>query len=463
VLLVVDYAETRTHQLAELLPRLWATDCAPVRLLLLARAAGDWWQQLGRDLGDPLGTPTVLSTLDDTLEEQRQAFRAAVTALATRVPGLGIGTDVDWQAQAERTPFPADLPDARYGDPLTLQLVALLSLLDRATPGDPAAHAGDGGWTDNPEQDLLTQHEEKYWSATAPGWLNLQHDTLAEVVTAATLAGAADRDEALAVLRELPSLQGQPENGRIAVANWLRDLYPAPAGHEWGGLQPDRVGEHLTAATLTQHPRLLAGILASASETQTYRAVTVLARALVNSTIPDGSRMQLSGQLSDMFAVSEVGSRLAQVTLQVATETVDPAPLIAALDVVLGKLPDDPLRDLAYRFPERSLALAGLAADVARTLVDRLRQTPGGDEGSRNDLAGALNNLSNRLSDLGRREDALTAIEEAVRLRRQLAAARPDAFTPDLARSLNNLSNRLSDLGRREDALTAAQEAAELG
>ena len=58
-----------------------------------------------------------------------------------------------------------------------------------------------------------------------------------------------------------------------------------------------------------------------------------------------------------------------------------------------------------------------------------------------------------QLSGLGRREDALTAIEETVKIRRGLAAARPDAFLPDLATSLNNQSNTLSDLGRREDAL----------
>ncbi len=46
------------------------------------------------------------------------------------------------------------------------------------------------------------------------------------------------------------------------------------------------------------------------------------------------------------------------------------------------------------------------------------------------------------------------AIEEAVNLRRQLAAAGPDAFTPDLAQSLNNMSGRLADLGRREEALS---------
>ncbi len=73
-------------------------------------------------------------------------------------------------------------------------------------------------------------------------------------------------------------------------------------------------------------------------------------------------------------------------------------------------------------------------------------------------LAASLNNLANRLSALGRREEALTSSEESVRLRRPLAEARPDAFTPGLALSLNNLANKLSDLGRREEALAAAEE-----
>ena len=66
------------------------------------------------------------------------------------------------------------------------------------------------------------------------------------------------------------------------------------------------------------------------------------------------------------------------------------------------------------------------------------------------------------LSELGRREDALEATQEAVEVYRGLAAARPDAFLPDLAMSLNNLGNRLSELGRREDALEATQEALDL-
>ena len=42
---------------------------------------------------------------------------------------------------------------------------------------------------------------------------------------------------------------------------------------------------------------------------------------------------------------------------------------------------------------------------------------------------------------------------------RELARARPDAFRPDLAMSLNNQSAFLSELGRREEALAAIEEA----
>ena len=77
------------------------------------------------------------------------------------------------------------------------------------------------------------------------------------------------------------------------------------------------------------------------------------------------------------------------------------------------------------------------------------------------DLASALNNLGNHYSDMGRREDALAAAEEAVRLYRELAAANP-AFLPDLAMALNNLGIRYSDVGRREDALAPTEEAGRL-
>ena len=71
----------------------------------------------------------------------------------------------------------------------------------------------------------------------------------------------------------------------------------------------------------------------------------------------------------------------------------------------------------------------------------------------------SLNNQSNALANLGRLEEALDAITEAVTIRRALATARPEAFGPDLASSLYNQSNTLADLGRYKEALAAATEA----
>jgi hypothetical protein len=53
---------------------------------------------------------------------------------------------------------------------------------------------------------------------------------------------------------------------------------------------------------------------------------------------------------------------------------------------------------------------------------------------------------------MGHQEDALTAIQEAVELYRQLAKDRPTVHNANLASSLNNPSSSLS---RREDALAA--------
>ena len=61
--------------------------------------------------------------------------------------------------------------------------------------------------------------------------------------------------------------------------------------------------------------------------------------------------------------------------------------------------------------------------------------------------------------DLGRREEALAAIEEAVTIRRDLARARPDAFLPDLANVAEQPVRPAGALGRREEALAAIEEA----
>jgi tetratricopeptide (TPR) repeat protein len=112
------------------------------------------------------------------------------------------------------------------------------------------------------------------------------------------------------------------------------------------------------------------------------------------------------------------------------------------LDLALTQAPQPATAaTLLERLPERSTALAVLAATLTSQAVDQRRhELRAGTEESRTALAGALLRHSYRLADLGRREDALAAIEEAVQAYRQLADACPDAFLPDLAGSLNNLA-----------------------
>ncbi|MDA0366803.1 MAG: tetratricopeptide repeat protein [Proteobacteria bacterium] len=107
------------------------------------------------------------------------------------------------------------------------------------------------------------------------------------------------------------------------------------------------------------------------------------------------------------------------------------------------------LDTLSQRLPTRGFMRALIAA--RRFLADT--------EGDPAKKASFLNNLSNDLSAAGRNPEALAAVEEAVKIRRDLAAANPARYAPDLASSLNNLSNRLSAAGGNPEALAAVEEA----
>ena len=144
--------------------------------------------------------------------------------------------------------------------------------------------------------------------------------------------------------------------------------------------------------------------------------------------------------------------------------TADAAELAELADLASLGLHLAPQLDLATGLADQmrrhSVQLAALAATLTSQQVMKYRAgTLGADPDAANRLAGSLTDLSVRLGRLGRPEDALAAIEEAVTIRRELARARPDAFQPDLATSLNSLCAVLSDLGRHEDALTAIDEA----
>jgi tetratricopeptide (TPR) repeat protein len=102
--------------------------------------------------------------------------------------------------------------------------------------------------------------------------------------------------------------------------------------------------------------------------------------------------------------------------------------------------------------PERTLTLRELAAKV---LEAKLLVLPIDDKSRR---AGLLNNLGGALSALGRREQALEAVQEAVEIRRKLAEANPQAFLPNLAMSLGAYGSVLLALDRYTEAVQALTE-----
>jgi len=457
LLVVVDYAETRTEQLRRLLPLLWdATDGPPVRLLLLARSAGDWWAQLQRDLDDELGPSLRLQALSAPTE-RASTFAAAVGALSARLPE--VDATVDWASLAATVTAPRDLADDHYGNPLTLQLAALIGLLQVGP--HPTIPDNSDAESRVPEAVLL-QHEQRYWTDSSRSRrLSVHPDTLRDAVTVAGLCGARSPGEAMSLLEQLPGLRGQTVDALRHVDSWLTGLYPADPGRRWGSLQPDRLAEHLAVSVLTDDPDLLPGLLTAATAGQTVQALSVVTRALTNPSVLPDRRTLLLGELTALLAARL--DQLAPVALQVATQTAAPGPLLAAVEAAATSADLDSLARLTNTLPASSFALAPLAAALNRRLVEELRARAVTDPANfLPDLAAALNNQSNRLADLGRREDALTASEEAVGHYRTLAAARPDAFLPDLAAALNNQSNRLANLGRREDALTAIAEAVQI-
>jgi tetratricopeptide (TPR) repeat protein len=101
------------------------------------------------------------------------------------------------------------------------------------------------------------------------------------------------------------------------------------------------------------------------------------------------------------------------------------------------------LREVAVWTGRRILGFLSAQEDTQENLIERAR---------------LLSNLGVRLSDLGRREPALQAAQEAVDIRRRLAQDRPDAFLPDLARSLGVLGTCLAADVRLGEAVAAFAE-----
>lgn len=272
VLIVFDYAET-FPEMPRLLAQLAAAplpgEPSPLlRVLLLARSAGEWWDQLvagcSTRLGEALATvsPLALGAVTEPTR-QREVFEQAVTAFATR---LG-------RPSPSGSRVPAFGPDAVI---LVVHAAALVSVID----GDSSAgtdQAGDAAAV----IDRLLLHEARYWQQSQAQYgLNLGPALTRRVVAAGTLVGADDESSAVHMLSAIDDLGDAGVRGR--AARWLHDLYPAiePGGEpaEWiGPLRPDRVGEHLVTHVFAEQPALPRALPAVLPAHRTGRVMRILA------------------------------------------------------------------------------------------------------------------------------------------------------------------------------------------
>ncbi|MFE2057998.1 tetratricopeptide repeat protein [Streptomyces sp. NPDC059446] len=473
--LVVDYAETRPRLLRRLITHLHGSRHR-VRLLLVARADGDWrtgsFQSVPavRDLLEeaPITLLAPLITADHP-EDRHTAFGSAVRDLARLLPQLPSLPPHDWASLAAALQPPADMHDRRYDNVLTLQMTALVHLLQRGPRPADTAHG-------TPPERTLLKHEDRFWEAsakTSAHHLGLEAATLGAAVAVAAMCGAGTQDEALRVISTLPGL---PAHKTVSTAAWLASLYPATGTRYWGSLQPDRVAEFHASHAVDDGGVPLPSILAAGSNGQQVQTVTVLARAAISHY--NSGRTEDSVRVLQILDATLDKTSLPHLALQAATAALPhpsriTAPLALKLTSALAQAdrrlavenPSAHEPDLAASLTKLSVDLSDVgrrdeALDAAEEAVSIRRRLAAGDPATHEpDLSTSLANLGVRYWDVGRHTEALDAAEDAVSIRHRLAAGDPATHEPDLSTSLANLGNHLSEVGRYTEALTATEEA----
>lgn len=464
LLLVIDYAETRTG-LDELLQEVVADGGTAVRVLLLSRSAGEWWGRLQgsapaiRTLladayeGRPLGAVVDAKLSDKDLV--RRAVPRFADALGIRPPRL-------WRAR-----YSVDTGGGRVRI-LDLHAAALvIALKGRRGNAEPFS----GAHVRAPEVlDELLGHEERFWQGTAQaaglleGPQGMTTAALRRTVAAGCLLGAATEAEAVAMLERIPGTIAS-----LKTATWLRDLYPPstePAAGWLGTLQPDVLAEHLTFTELTRSDELTTRCLTTLDGRQTLRAITLLSRATDHPNT--GSLLEravplLTSNIAKLPADLGLLSKIANAIPYRSEELAEAS--VAAIERILSILPNDHSAvrarwlvslgtSLEYAGrPAEAGRITAKAVDVYRKLAEVQR-----DEHLPN-LATALSNLGNALTRLGRPCEALEAAMEATQIHKELADTQPDEYLADLAASFNNLGEAYFGLDKPIDALVEIQKA----
>jgi tetratricopeptide (TPR) repeat protein len=443
-LLVVDNADLNLNLVADLVAALAYTD-VPVRLLLVARSRIPWWQSIqtmtehlieGFDQGD---LPLAEHTLDPPARAHQ--YRAAFIALTAVLPAP--------HGPHGAIPGSPDLTAMAFGDPLMVQLAALLAA--SGEPFDPTQ--GPSGSVRTRVMRVFLDREAARWptQVTAEEPAPIPPVVLRRCVAAATITAPRDEKAGAAALVAVPDLADSQAGRRLALTRWLHTLNPGP--DYWNPLRSDPLADQLLADL---------DVLPELALTVTEQAIQHTDHATLERMLAEVTRAAVaSGAFAAAALAGIMNDRIGDLLDAALTNPAGPLPqrLTAALDQVSA--PAAPL--LSIRIPEHSLGLADLAERLAGQSVSHYRQRVSDDSPSPGYLAAALHMHSIRLAALGRTEEAVAAMAEALEIGRERAAADQDDESRSLvAASLNDASTLLARLGRHEDALAALTEAVEI-
>ncbi|MFD5622220.1 trypsin-like peptidase domain-containing protein [Streptomyces yangpuensis] len=520
-LLVIDYADARPMLVRRIIDRL--RSCRHrTRVLLLARADGLWRTDgLTASHADEILARAPLSPLEPLAPEGGPAedrvalyddALADLSELLETVPELPGRPPAGWSALAGALRAPRRLDDPAYESVLTVQMAALVALLQSGST--PVEAAGE-----EPYEATLLRHEQRYWIRSAQRLGPIGNTDVQRAVAVATMCGASDPAEAVAVMGALPGIPADRTNG---IAAWLRALYPPGPGAYWGGIQPDRVGEYHAARVLLDFEQSLplAPLLGNCSTEQQVRMFTVLVRAadaVQEAERSDGIERALLDAVESVdfeadtlfrlcLATTLTRGRLNGLELLLAEKNVaarrrlaqdgsvsaraDLGIALSMLNHALGQAgrreealqagqerlriwegmdPGDPRRDLQYAH-----ALVSLSSDLralerhdeaVRQLwrgIDRFEQLALTEPDLRRTLTFNLGFLADMLRNAGRRDEAADALHRAVEITAELAGSDPDALS-DLTLQRSNLITLLMGTGRVSEARWVANDLVEAG
>ena len=450
LLLVLDYAEeSRRTDLADLLRRLRERG-APTRVVLTARSAGAW--------------------LDELLKDKALSGAMAQGLFRVELPRQAETSTKMAKRAAKRF---ARYLETSEPDDVVVPQNSRWTTLDFVFHGWLIASEVDAASLPNSREKLyeeILRREIKYWQdeAALQGMAKVSEATLRTSAAALSLIGPRTVSEMADVLSRLP--EWSEAELRKTYAELLSKMLADPG--DAYALRPDPVAEKLVVEvfvddgeTLDDPEELLDRVLPPDPLSDSRLNETTCPPAIARRALCHGRQSQ---QVCDVITrctsqgdapATQLAHSALRCRMHLWISGLEAAlkqggPFVTALEDALKGGMNIPAAEIADSIPPghaylRSLAVAAMSRDQEKNMTPTER-------------AAYMNNLSIRLSEVGDRGGALEAVRGAVEIYRGLAEENPGAFSPDLAGSLNNLSNRLSEVGDRGGALEAVREAVEI-